>query len=76
MTRTDIMTFIQKLTEAKKMEAEAIMCLLPEQTQGHVKVIGKELTSMVKECFIVHEGTRQEKTQKDSASGTRKVDID
>lgn len=76
MNRTDIMAFVQKMTEAKKMEAEALMELLPEQAQDHMKVIGKELVSMMEECFSVPEGTQQERTKKDSASGTRKVDID
>ncbi len=76
MNRTDILTFVQKMTDAKKMEAEALMDLLPEQAQNHMKVIGKELVSMMEECFTVHEGNQQERTKKDSASGTRKVDID
>lgn len=76
MTRTNRMATMQKLMEAKKMEAEALMGLLPEQTQEHLKVIGKELTSMIKESFTLQEGTRQENPQKASASGARKVDID
>lgn len=76
MTRNNRMATMQKLMEAKKMEAEALMGLLPEQTQEHLKVIGKELKSMIKESLILQEGTRQEKPQKASASGARKVDID
>ncbi|WP_041703400.1 hypothetical protein [Lachnoclostridium phytofermentans] len=76
MNRTDIMVFSQKMMEAKKMEVEALMYLLPEQTQDHMKVIGKELESMIKECFVVPEGTQQKKSKKASTSGTRKVDID
>lgn len=76
MNRTDIMTFVQKMTEAKKMEAEALMDLLPEQAQNHMKVIGKELVSMMEECFRVYEGTQQEKSKNAFASGARKVDID
>jgi hypothetical protein len=68
------MMFMQKMLQAKKIEAEAILCLLPEQTKEHVEVIGKELTSMVAECFA---DKRREKAQENtSASGVRKVDID
>ncbi len=76
MNRTDIMTFVQKMTDAKKLEAEALMDLLPEQAQNHMKVIGKELISMMEECFRVYEGTQKEKSKNASASGARKVDID
>jgi len=42
--------FIEKMVQAKKMECEALLSLLPESQQGHVEVIEKELFAMVKEC--------------------------
>lgn len=42
--------FIEKMIQAKKLECEALLSLLPESQQGHVEVIEKEISAMVKEC--------------------------
>lgn len=43
--------FINKMREAKKLEAEALLMILPERARAHVKVIEKELRTMVFECI-------------------------
>ncbi|MBP7176843.1 MAG: hypothetical protein KBA53_11615 [Thermoclostridium sp.] len=79
MNRADTMAFIQKMIQAKRMEAEALLHLLPEKTRGHMKVIGKELGAMVMECltevFIKPEGSEADKMKQDTTQGVRKVDI-
>jgi hypothetical protein len=42
--------FIEKMIQAKKLECEALLSLLPESQKGHVEVIEKEISAMVKEC--------------------------
>ena len=80
MNKTDKMAFIQKLMQVKKMEAEALMSLLPEKAQGHMKVIGKELTSMLAGCITDissnQEKSHQEGPKKEPKSGVRKVGIE
>lgn len=46
------MEFIKKIMEAKRLEHEALMILLPEKMQKHVSVISKELKAMVVESII------------------------
>lgn len=38
---------IEKLMEAKRLEKEALMMLLPEKMQGHLEVISNEVKAMV-----------------------------
>lgn len=80
MNRTDTRTFFQKMIQAKRMEAEAILLLFPEKAREHMKVIGKELSCMILEClsdvFINPDGSEPGKAEKrDTANGVRKVDI-
>jgi hypothetical protein len=79
MNQTDTMTFITKMMQAKKMEAEVLLLLVPEKVRRHMTVIGKELCSMVMECltdaFIKPDGTEPDKAKRDTAHGVRKVDI-
>jgi hypothetical protein len=79
MNRTDTMVFIQKMIQAKRMEAEALLLLVPEKTRGHMKVIGKELGSIVMEClaevFIKPDGSEPDKVKYDTTQAVRKVDI-
>lgn len=79
MNRTDTMVFIQKMLQAKRMEAEALLLLVPEKVRGHMKVIGKELGSMVMEClnevFIRPDGSEPDKMKREPEHGVRKVDI-
>lgn len=80
MNRTNTMAFIQKMIQAKRMEAEALLLLVPEKTREHIKVIGTELGSMVMECltdvFIKPDGAEPGKAKNDTAQAVRKVDID
>lgn len=80
MNKTDTMAFMQKMMQAKQTEAEALMLLIPKQARGHMKVIGKELNSMIEEyltnTFLKQEENEQEKTRETSKSGIRKVGID
>lgn len=80
MSKFDNTAFIQKIIQAKKMEVEALMSLLPETAQDHMKVIGKELTSMLAECLTDkssnQEESQREKSKNQPKSGIRKVGIE
>ncbi len=79
MNRTNTMAFIQKMIQAKRMEAEALMLLVPEKTRGHIKVIGKELGAIMMDClaevFIKTGRSEVDKVKQDTAPAVRKVDI-
>lgn len=78
MNRTDTMAFIQKMMQAKRMEAEALLLLVPEKARGHLTIIGKELRSMVMECLaevFIKPEAEAEKVERDTVIGVRKVDI-
>lgn len=44
--------FVSKMVEAKKMEQEALMGLLPPKMQQHIKIINKELKAMFIESAL------------------------
>lgn len=44
--------FFEKMIEAKRLEQEALMMLLPEKMQKHVSVISRELKAMLMESII------------------------
>ncbi len=79
MSRTDTMAFIQKMMQAKRMEAEALLLLVPEKAREHMTVIGKELRSMVMEClaevFIKPDEAEPDKVKREPVHEVRKVDI-
>lgn len=54
--------FLATLIEAKKMEQEAMMMLLPEKMQGHMKVISKEIKAMVFETLMEYASAEDEST--------------
>lgn len=69
--------FIDKMKEAKKLEKEACMLILPENVRGHVEVIEKEMKAMFLECIaecIV--GKKEDEKSSGAAQGkVHKVDI-
>lgn len=70
--------FINKMKDAKKVECEAFMLLLPENVRGHVNTIEKELKAIFFECLI--ECMKSEGSQTGSSgtakAGVNKVEID
>ena len=79
MNRTDTMAFIQKMIQAKRMEAEALLLLVPEKARGHMKVIGNEIGAMLLDCLaeVVKkpDGSEPGKVKLESTQAVRKVDI-
>ena len=59
--------FIKKFAEAKKMEAEALMELLPESSREHMSVIGREAAAMFREGIA---GLVQGNEGRDGKDGT------
>ncbi|MBN1775316.1 MAG: hypothetical protein JW817_02495 [Clostridiales bacterium] len=47
--------FFLKMAEAKRMERDAILALLPESSRGHIQTIGNELREMIKENGREHQ---------------------
>lgn len=47
--------FILKMAEAKKMERDAMMSLLPQSSRGHIETIGKEVEAMWQESARDHQ---------------------
>lgn len=43
--------FFNKMKEAKKLEQEAIMSVLPDNIRNHVEVIEKEMKAILFECI-------------------------
>ena len=76
---TRILEAIDTLIQAKKMEKEAIMKLIPDNMKGHLNVIGRELKAMLIE--YLQEGDTHKKTtseteeHKDNTTSVKKVDI-
>lgn len=83
--------FVEKMLEAKKMEREAFLSLLPERTKGHIKTIEKEIKEMVLEEGMQimleyvqkHNETEKEKKEENSNASkqskkqsTKKIDIE
>jgi hypothetical protein len=75
---------INKLIEAKKLEKDALMMMLPENTKKHLEVIGKEVKEMILECVSDLEketeindcsNQKKEEQNKDN-SNVKKVNID
>ena len=68
--------FVEKMAQAKKMEAEAFLCLLDESGQEHMQNIAREVREMFMEglqkSFFQTEGKTDEK-QKDSKEPKKKV---
>lgn len=80
---------IEKLLEAKRLEKEALLAMLPENMHKHIEVIGKEIKAMVFECLQngyqessntqesskSQETTKQYEAKKVQANRVIKVDI-
>ncbi len=69
--------FIDKMKEAKKLEKEAYMLILPENVRGHVEVIEREMKAMflegIAECVMGK--TEDAKSSGAAQSKVHKVDI-
>ncbi|MBF4695576.1 hypothetical protein [Fusibacter ferrireducens] len=70
---------IEKLIEAKKLEQEALMMLLPKKMQSHLEVISNELKDMACEYItdLAQKLDTQKSTKQNEAKthGVKKVDI-
>ncbi len=77
MNQSNTLDFIQKMLQAKKLEAEALLMLVPEKTRAHLEVIGKELGFMLKDCLmdLFLESDKNAGEKPVAAHGVRKVDI-
>jgi hypothetical protein len=64
--------FVDKMIEAKKLEGEALMMILPENVRGHVEVIEKEIKAIVVET-IAEFALDKNKREKDSDKARNKV---
>lgn len=70
--------FMEKMMEAKRMELEAIMMLVPDKMKGHLEVIGREVRMMLMDCIMEMYAKHEEDTAtKPAPSGSKvkKVDI-
>jgi hypothetical protein len=69
--------FLDKMKEAKKLEGEALMMILPENVRGHVEVIEKEIKAIFLECIAECTMARREsdKDNKTAKSMVHKVEI-
>jgi hypothetical protein len=73
--------FADKMKEARKLEKEAFMLLLPENIRGHVEVIEKEMKAILREsvsdCIKECLGDKGNQTdgQESSKSKINKVEI-
>ena len=70
----DYTTFLRKFMQAKKMEKEAFMTLMPENVRKHLSVIEKEVKELFFECLA---GAVTPEPSEKSTEQTRvkKVDI-
>lgn len=70
--------FINKMMEAKRLEGQALMSILPENVRCHVEVIGKEIKAIllecVTECTINRSGQRKDNEGSDGK--VHKVEIE
>lgn len=71
--------FLEKWMEARKLEKEALMMLLPDKLKGHLDVIGKELKAILMECVLDlgtdHKVGTSESDQSRDKGKVHKVDI-
>lgn len=70
--------FVDKMIEAKKLEGEALMMILPENVRGHVEVIEKEIKAIVVETLaeFALDKNKQEKDSDKARNKVHKVEID
>lgn len=69
--------FIDKMIEAKKLEQEALMLILPEKVRGHVEIIEKEIKAIFLECIAECTVGKSEQDKNSEASNNKvhKVEI-
>jgi hypothetical protein len=70
--------FVDKMKEAKKLEGEALMSILPEYVRGHIEVIEKEIKAILLECIAAYVKGKSESddNSKKSENKVNKVEID
>jgi len=72
--------FMEKFMEAKRLEKEAFMMLVPNRVRGHLEVIKKEAGEMFMECMMelfVREKASTREAEKETEGGkVKKVTID
>lgn len=77
--KTSHIEIIEKLIEAKKLEKEALMMLLPKKMQGHLEVISNELKDMaceyIADLALNQDSQKTSEQKKAKSHGVKKVDI-
>jgi len=72
--------FMEKFMEAKRLEKEAFMMLVPNRVRGYLEVIKKEAGEMFMECMMelfVREKASTREAEKETEGGkVKKVTID
>lgn len=66
--------FFEKMLEAKKLEKEAFISLLPDYVWGHVKVIEKEIKGLLFD--IVLDMQKESETKSTGPEKVKKIKID
>lgn len=71
---------LDKFIQAKKLEKEAILSLLPDHVGKHLEVIHSELKEMfieiVSDIVLKNDHSKSTDTEKKSDESVKKVDID
>jgi hypothetical protein len=69
--------FVDKMIEAKRLEKEAFMTVLPENVRGHVDVIEKEMKAILMESMsdCILNVNRDKKDAEPAKSKVHKVEI-
>jgi len=72
--------FMEKFMEAKRLEKEAFMMLVPNRVRGHLEVIKKEAGEMFMECmmelFVREKASTREAGKETEGGKVKKVTID
>jgi len=72
--------FMKKFMEAKRLEKEAFMLLVPDRVRGHLEVIKKEAGEMFMECmidlFAQEKADKREAEEEKEEGKIKKVTID
>lgn len=69
--------FIAKMLEAKRCEAQAFLCLVPDTLRPHLEVIVREATALAEECIVHHfTAAKKDYKEKPEEKKVRKVDLE
>ncbi len=71
--------FMEKIIQAKQLEKEALLMLLPDHVKGHLNVIEKEVKALMIELLIdtaTHKKESSSANEDSRRSHVNKVNID